>query len=193
MSKRRQSLMEFMEDRKLVRRGSAVPLEEFRRQVENGALLRDMESAAQRINDAAGSLLIDVQSYLWPEPLVRSFSLHRNGEEYSMQLELWSDGLVLTFLSRKGKGIRILNRILPWMMAQWAGLHEINIVVKSSSPLQPDLVSARDIESWFMYLLSAFDGSHAPTLPKDHPDAREARGVLGGVGRRGNLAVDEIS
>jgi hypothetical protein len=192
MSKRRVSLMEFMENQNLVQKEPALPLEDLRKEIEAGALLKDLERTAGVINQAAGSLLIDVQSYLWPEPLIRSFSVQKKREEFVMQLELWDGRPALTFILRKARET-LLSRFLPWVITHWLGLHEIEVAVKSSSVLNVDLVTSRDIEGWFIYLLSGFDRSLLPTVPGPGKDGRSSEVAAREISSREPLIADEIS
>lgn len=192
MNKRRPSLMEFMEKQNLVQKEPSKPLEDLRKEIEAGSLLKDMERTAGVINQAAGSLLIDAQSYLWPEPLIRSFSVQKKREEYVMQLELWEGQPALTFLLRKARET-LLSRFLPWVITHWLGLHEIEVIIKSSSALNADLVTSRDIEGWFIYLLSGFDRSLLPTVPGPGTDGRGSEARAREISPREPLIADEIS
>lgn len=192
MSKRRLSLMEFMEDQNLVQKAPSLPLEDLRKEIEASALLKDMESTAGVINQAAGSLLIDVQSYLWPEPLIRSFSVQKKREEYVMQLEVWGGQPALTFVVRKARET-LFSRFLPWVLTHWLGLHEVEVNVKSSSILNVDLVASRDIEAWFIYLLSGFDRSLLPTVPGSGTDGHGSEAPARKISSREPLIADEIS
>lgn len=192
MNKRRMSLMEYLEDQNLLQKDSALPLEEMRREVEASVLLKNMEGTAGKINQAAGSLLIDVQSYLWPEPLIRSFSVQKKREEFVMQVELWDGRPALTFVLRKARET-MLSRFLPWVITHWFGLQEVEVAVKSSSPLNVDLITSRDIEAWFIYLLSGFDRSLVPKVPGPDDDGRGSEARVHGLRPRERLVADEIS
>lgn len=190
MNKRRPSLREFMEDQNLLQKDPALPLEDHRRAFESSPLIKDMESTAGLINEAAGSLLIDVQSFLWPEPLIRSFSHSKKSEEYVMQVELWDGRPTLTFVVRKARET-VLSRFLPWVITHWLGLHEIEVIVKSSTVLGVDLVTSRDVEGWFVYLLSGFDRSLLPAVPDAAGRGAEVRARE--INPRERLVADEIS
>lgn len=192
MNKRRMSLMEYMEDQNLLQKEPVLPLEDLRKEVEACALLKDMESTAAKINQAAGSLLIDVQSYLWPEPVVRSFSVQKKGEEFVMQLELWDGQPALTFLLRKARETA-LSRFLPWVFTHWLGLNEVEVAIKSSSELGLNLVTSRNIEAWFIYLLSGFERSLLPTVPGPRSDSRGSEAPVQSMPARERLIADEIS
>lgn len=192
MNKRRMSLMEYMEDQKLVQKDPILPLEDLRREVEACRLLKDMESTAGKINQAAGSLLIDVQSYLWPEPVIRSFSVQKKREEFVMQIELWDGQPALTFLLRKARE-NACSRFLPWVFTYWLGLNEVEVAVKSSSELGVDLVASRDIEAWFIYLLSGFERSLLPTVPGPNADGQGSEAPIRNLHTRERLVIDETS
>jgi hypothetical protein len=103
MTRRRTSLWEFVENH-------FVEKENYARQ----ALLRDrlarsellimMDRVAQTVNTKAGTLLIEAQPYLAPEPLVRSFGFRKDDTEYLLQLESWVSGPTVVFLTRNWRG-----------------------------------------------------------------------------------------
>jgi len=78
MTRRTPSLWQFLEHNVKGRdsgRYSAI----FREQLDRSELLATMGRIADTVNFKAGELLIDVQSYLPPEALVRSFCLRGHG------------------------------------------------------------------------------------------------------------------
>jgi hypothetical protein len=174
MTKRRPSLMEFMREQNLLHNPTQVPLERLRREIEESVFVRDLERTARTINKAAGSLLIDVQSYLWPEPLIRTFCVEKDREEYMMHVALRNGQLALSFLSHRKRGT-VLSRYLPWVFAHWLGLHEVEVIVKSSLMVNRDAVSTGQMESWFVYLLSGFDAALAPGMDLTQPAAKSAQ------------------
>ena len=185
MSKRRLSLDKYMQDQRLVRVERKISHEEYRREIENSDFIAELEHTADGINQSAGTLVVDVHSYLPPEPLIRSFSVHQGREEYSMQVEVWHKRLVLTFVLRREKA-NLFAQFLPWIFAHWMGLHETEMSVAFSSRVEANLVTSRDVEAWFIYLLSGFDGKHTPVIPALREEAR-ARKVRSGS----SLALDE--
>ncbi len=184
--------MEFMKEQNLVDCQTSMPREQLRREVEGGALVQDLERVAKSINQAAGGLLIDVQAYLWPEPLIRSFATQKRGEEYIMQLEMWSDQLVLTFLSHRVRG-SVVSRYFPWVFARWLGLHDLEVVVKSTTPFDRGRVTMRDVESWFVYLLSGYDGSFAPIIPGGTSRALGAGSRVTEMSLREHMVINKVS
>jgi hypothetical protein len=188
MSKRRPSLMEFMRDKNMIGHQPYASQEDLRRQVEGGELVRDLEQTAKQINQAAGTLMIDAHSFLWPEPLVRSFALQKGREEHRMQLELWNDQLVLRFVTHRARA-SAFSRYLPWVFAHWFGFHEVDVIMISATYISAGRVQTRDIESWFVYLLSGFERALAPAFEQD--EERELVGTrVRDVGVRKALALD---
>jgi hypothetical protein len=188
MSKHRPSLMEFMRDKNMIGHQPSASQEDLRRQIESGELVRDLERTAKQINQAAGTLMIDAHSFLWPEPLVRSFALQKGREEHRMQLELWNDRLVLRFVTHRARA-SAFSRYLPWVFAHWFGFHEVDITMNSSTHISAERVHARDVESWFVYLLSGFDRALIPAFATD--EERELVGArVSDVGVRKALALD---
>lgn len=103
-----------------------------------------------------------------------------------MQLEVWHKRLVLTFVLRREK-TNALAQLLPWIFAHWMGLHETVMSVAFSSRVDANVVTSRDVEAWFIYLLSGFDSSHTPVIPAQREQARARK-----VGSASGLALDEI-
>jgi hypothetical protein len=195
MTKRRPSLMEFMRQQNLLQSPTQVPLETLRKQIEESVFVRNLEQTARAINKAAGSLLVDTQSYLWPEPLIRTFGVQKNREEHVMQLVLTNGQLVLAFLSHRPRGT-VLSRYLPWVFAHWLGLHEVDVIVKCSGAVAAEAVTTGQIESWFVYLLSGLDGSLAPVIASAQPEGKSAAASelsLGSLDRRKTLAMEKVS
>ena len=137
----------------------------FREQLNQSELLTTMQRIAGTVNDKAGELLIDVQSYLPPEALVLSFTFHRNGRDYVLQLESWGPRPTVVFLTQKWRGPVLLNSF-GWIYRLF-GLEEYVIEVKYRSLFRAEQVSEADVERWFAYLISAFDRALAPSAPPD--------------------------
>jgi hypothetical protein len=137
----------------------------FREQLNQSELLTTMKHVAGTVNDKAGELLIDVQSYLPPEALVLSFTFHREGQDYVLQLESWGPRPTVVFLTRKWRS-RVLVSSFGWICRLF-GVEEYVIDVKYSSLFRAEQVTEADVERWFTYLISAFDRALAPSFPRD--------------------------
>jgi len=184
--------MEFLEDRHLVQKEPDLPLFEIRKAVEAGEFLKILDRTAKTINSTAGSLLIDAQSYLWPEPLIRSFAVQKGREEFVMQIELWEGCPTLSFIVRRARET-FLSRFLPWVITHWLGLHEMEIVVKSAYTFDTARVTSRNVDDWFIYLLSGFERSLLPAFPGTRPADRASESAAKAVEARDPVIADEFS
>ena len=159
MGHRPPSLWNYLE-RHLAGRESGAHLALLREQLDKSELLVMMEHIADEVNRRSRNLVIDVQSYLPPEPLVRSFSFRKGDKDYILQLESWGPNPTLVFLMRNWKGPLAL-RAFGWIYRLF-GLDENGIGVKFSSPLQAEEVTQADVDKWFIYLISGFDRAFMP-------------------------------
>jgi hypothetical protein len=164
MSRRPLSLWDFLE-RHFARRKNDAYLASLREQLDRSELLLTMEGVADAINEKAGDLLIEVQSYLPPEALVRSFSFRKADKDYILQLESWGPRPTLVFLMRQWRGPLFLSSF-GWIYRLF-GVEEYVIDVTFSSLLRAEDVSEADVEGWFIYLISEFDHAFVPSVPKD--------------------------
>jgi hypothetical protein len=190
MSKRRRSLMEFMRDKNLLGQQPGASQEDLRRETENGALVCEIEGTAKVVKQAAGALMVDMHSFLWPEPLVRSFPVQKGREEHRMQLELWNEKLILRFLTHWAHGT-IMACYLPRVLAHWMGLHEVEVTMNWAACVSPERVHAREVEGWFVYLLSGFDRAMKPTFSSE-PEKELVGAAVGEVSVRKALAIEEV-
>lgn len=158
------SLWQFL-DRHVIAKDSGQQMVRFREQLDESELLVTMARIADAVNSRAGNLLIDVQSYLPPEALVRSFCFSKEGQDYVLQLESWGPKPTVVFLARKWRRLLFLNA-LEWFY-RCLGVEEYVIEVKFSSLFRPEQVTEADVENWFTYLISEFDRAFAPTVPQD--------------------------
>lgn len=159
MGRRPPSLWSYSE-RHLARREKNAQLALLREQLDKSELLVLMEHIAEEVNARAGDLVIEVQSYLPPEPLVRSFSFRKGDKDYILQLESWGSNPTLVFLMRNWSGPLALSA-LGWIYRLF-GLDEYGVGVKFTSSLQAQEVTEADVETWFIYLISGFDRDFVP-------------------------------
>jgi hypothetical protein len=76
------SLRSVLEDLQLTRKDDVDISAAFRAQLEKSELLENMQRISDLVNTEAGTLVIDVQSYLSPEVIVRSFTFKKGQDEY---------------------------------------------------------------------------------------------------------------
>jgi hypothetical protein len=164
MSRRTPSLWQFLEQ-SAMGRDSDRNLVLFREQLDRSELLATMGRVADAVNAKAGELLIDVQSYLPPEALVRSFWFHRQGQDYVLQLESWGPQPTVVFLTRKWRSLLFPN-FLSWFY-YLLGMEESVVDVRYSSLFRAERITEADVEKWFTYLISGFDRAFAPSIPQD--------------------------
>lgn len=164
MSRRAPSLWQFLEHH-VNDRDSGRHLALFREQLDQSDLLTTMERIADTVNEKARELLIDVQSYLPPEALVRSFSFHKGDQDYVLQLESWGPTPTMVFLRRKWRDPRLLKSF-GWIYRLF-GVEEYVIEVSYSSLFRAEQVTEVDVERWFTYLISGFDRVFAPSVPQN--------------------------
>jgi hypothetical protein len=163
MSDPRSLLWKYIEERGLVGTRASVPLAALREQLDQSRLLSTMEQLSSEINLKADKLVIEVQSFLPPEPVVRSFTFQRGNQEFVMQVEIWDTKPTLVFLVRKWQGA-FFRRYFGWIY-RFLGLDGFVVEVKFSALFDAADVSEVDEEKWFIYLLSGLDGPYTPTIP----------------------------
>lgn len=162
MSRRPPSLWEFL-DHVLAEKENDAHQVLLREGLARSELLTMMDRIADMVNAKAGELLIDAQSYLAPEALVRSFSFRKADTEYVLQLESWGSEPTLVFLVRRWRG-RLFLTWLGWIYRLF-GADECVIDVKIRSQFRPNDVTEADVERWFTYLISGFDRAFLPSVP----------------------------
>jgi hypothetical protein len=164
MTRRAPSLWQFL-GHYVNSRNNSRYLALFHEQSDQSELLTTMVRIAEAVNEKAGDLMIDVQSYLPPQALVRSFSFHKDGQDYILQLESLGPTPTLVFLRRKWRGPLLLNSF-GWLYSL-LGIEEYVIDIGYSSLFQADLITELDVERWFTYLISGFDRAFAPSVPQE--------------------------
>jgi hypothetical protein len=159
MGRRQLSLWDFLEQH-LTRRENDAHLALLREQLDKSELLVMMERIANEVNKKARELVIDVQSYFPPEPLVRSFSFRKGHKDYILQVESWEPNPTLVFLMWKWRGPLFLSPF-GWICRLF-GVEEYVMDVKFRSPLRVEEVTEAEVEKWFIYLISGFDRVSVP-------------------------------
>jgi hypothetical protein len=163
MNDPRRLLWKYVEERGLVEKRQALPLAALREQLDTSALVSSMEQLSSELNREADRLVVEVQSYLPPEPVVRSFTFQRGHEEFVMQVEIWDTKPTLVFLVRKWRGA-LFRHYFGWIY-RTLGLDGFVVEVKFSALFDVADVGEIEQEKWFVYLLSGLDGRYRPTIP----------------------------
>lgn len=176
MSDQRVSIREFLEDMHLVHKDDASFLDDARKQLEKSQLMEFMESICAEINREAGMMLVERQSYLPPEALVRSFTFTKGREEFVMQVEVWGPKPTLVFFRRMWREIPS-NVLLRWVYDA-ARVESVVTEIKFASQIEHLNVATSEVERWFFYLLSGLRRAFAPSaaIPRNLVEDRPGRG-----------------
>lgn len=162
MNERCPSLKSALEELELARNEAGATSVAFRDQLERSELFEMMRRVCQLINTAAGTLIIDVQSYLAPEVIVRSFTLKKGRDEYVMQIELVGSRTQVVFLTQKHpSGFSRFAGLIYGLL----GAEKSDVNVKLAFVIRPEGVRERDVEEWFTYLLTGLNRRFTPSAP----------------------------
>ena len=155
-------LLKFLQERQLVPLDESTTIERGRKRVEESGLLSIMMETCASINRLVGRTIIDVHSFLPPDPILCCFIFVEDGTEYFMRLELQGETPTLVFVERKWRDT-VTNDFVRWAH-RLAEVEPVTINVKLVHELHDLRVSAEHAREWFMYLVSGMDRSHAPTF-----------------------------
>jgi hypothetical protein len=156
------SLAEFLRERQLTTVDNSAAVEKGREIVEKSALLPLMFETCTAINTMAGETIVDVQSFLPPEPILCCFIYEEGGTEYVMTLELQGATPFLVFSERRWRDT-MTNSFIRWLRPI-AGTEPITINTKLVHALQDVGVSAQQVRKCFMYLISGMERSQTPSF-----------------------------
>jgi hypothetical protein len=140
-----------------------------RERLEQSKLIELFGSICSDINVGAGELVVESQSYLPPQAILRSFVLVNGNAEYVMQIEVLKSGPIVTFLARQWRDssrnlyVRLLYR--PGM------LEPFSIRFKFACSVDEDKLTREEAEKWFRYLLSGLKDKSKPDK-QSGPDLR---------------------
>jgi hypothetical protein len=134
--------------------------ERGRERVERSGLLRTMMETCAAVNGLAGRTIVDVHSFLPPEPILCCFIYVEHGTEYLLRLELQGETPTLIFAERKWRDT-LTNDFVRWAY-RLAEIEPITITNKLVQEIHEDTVSPEQVRKWFFYLLSGLDRSYAP-------------------------------
>jgi len=155
-------LRSVLEELHLTRRDEVATSEAYRVRLEKSGLLEMMQRISSLINVQAGMLLIDVQSYLPPQVIVRSFTFRKGHDEHVMQVELVGAKTSVVFFAQERQSA--FSRFTAWMCALF-GVEKAEVDIRLAFEIQPDEVTQSDVEKWFVYLLWGLKRAFMPPAP----------------------------
>ena len=156
------SLMEFLRERQLITTDETCEVERAREHVEKSGLVQMMIETCALINKLAGRTIVDVHSFLPPEPILCCFIFVEDGSEYFMRLELQGAIPTLTFAERKWRDT-VTNDFVRWAH-RLADIEPVTITLKLVHEFQEVHVSPEQVREWFIYLVSCMDRSRTPSF-----------------------------
>jgi hypothetical protein len=156
------SLAEFLSERHLLTADDTYGIEQARGRVEASGIVNMMLETCVSINKMAGKTIVDVHSFLPPEPILCCFIYVEGGTEYFMRLELQGATPTLSFAERKWRDT-VTNDFVRWMH-RIADIEPVTITVKLAHEFQDLGVSVEQVREWFKYLLSGLDRSYMPSF-----------------------------
>jgi len=158
---RRATLWDFLEEKHLTPKVNATQLAQLRSHLERSPVLDKLRETAAEINRKVDSVVIEVHTYLPPEPMVSSFTYTDGNVEYIMQLEVCGSKPSLVFVIRKWR-TGFSARIVDWTYSLFdADMSSIQI--KAVAAIDPEALTKEDAESCFIYLLSGMRRSDFPS------------------------------
>lgn len=156
------SLGEFLSKRKLIASDDYLGVQRAREQVEASGVVALMMETCATINRIAGETIVDMHSFLPPEPILCCFIYGENGTDYFMRLELQGATPTLSFAERKCRDT-YSNDFVRWVH-RLADIEPVTITVKLEHEFQEVRVSIEQVREWFKYLVSGLDRSYMPTF-----------------------------
>jgi hypothetical protein len=156
------SLAEFLRERQLIPADDSYSLERGRERVEKSGLLPMMQETCAAINRLMGRSIIDVHTFLPPEPTLCCFIFVEGGTEYLMRLEMRGATPLPVFVERNCRDT-VTNDFVRWAH-RLAEIEPVTISVRLVHELQDLHVSSEQVRKWFMYLISGMERSHAPSF-----------------------------
>lgn len=163
LRERQSSLWKLLSDSDVLTKTGSLPLCVHRAYLEDSDLIAALQRLSDAVNEHAGNQVIEVQSGLRHEPLVRSFSFGSGNADHIMQIELWGAQPTLVFLTRKWHAPYLL-RPLAWLYSL-LGFEAFAVEVKFTAMFEPGEIKIRDVEQWFLYLLSGLHPDSTPSFP----------------------------
>jgi hypothetical protein len=156
------SLAEFLNARHLIIADDYLGIEQARERVEASGIVNMMIETCTTINGMVGRTIVDMHSFLSPEPIFCCFIYVENGAEYFIRLELQGTIPTLSFSQRKCRDT-VSNDFLRWVY-RLADIEPVTITVKLVHEFQDVCVSVEQVREWFKYLVSGLDRSCMPSF-----------------------------
>jgi hypothetical protein len=156
------SLAEFLNERNLIIPDEYLEIERARERVEASGIVSMMIETCATINGMVGRTIVDMHSFLPPEPILCCFIFAEEGTEYFMRLELQGTIPTLSFSERKCRDA-VSNDFVRWVH-RLADIEPVTITVKLVHEFQEVRVSAEQVRVWFKYLISGLDRSYMPSF-----------------------------
>jgi hypothetical protein len=156
------SLAQFLKERQLIPEDDHYAVERGRERVERSGLLPMMLETCAEINALVGRTIVDVHSFLPPDPILCCFIFVEDGTEYLIRLELQGEIPTLIFSERKWRDT-VTNDFVRWAH-RIAEIEPVTISIKLVHEFHDIRVSAERVRDWFIYLVSGMDRSHTPSF-----------------------------
>jgi hypothetical protein len=156
----------------------ALPRSEARERLEQSKLIELAGAICSDINVRAGELIVESQSYLPPQAILRSFVFVSGSAEHVMRIKLGISGPVVSFFTRKWRDsspnpcVRLLYRL--------GALESVRVRFKFTRSIDEDRLTREEMETWFRYLLSGLRPKFRPSKrsgfgPRSDPSERAAQ------------------
>jgi hypothetical protein len=156
------SLTKFLKERQLIAVDETCEVDQARERVEKSGVVQLMNETCTLVNKLAGRTIVDVHSFLPPEPIICCFIFAEESAEYFMRLELQGTIPTLTFAERKWRDT-VTNDFVRWAY-RLADIEPVTITVKLVHEFRDIRVAPEQVREWFMYLVSSMDRSHTPSF-----------------------------
>jgi len=137
-------------------------IEQARQWVEASGIINMMVETCKIINGMVGRTIVDMHSFLPPEPILCCFIYIEGGSEYFMRLEMRGAIPTLNFSERKCRDA-VSNDFVRWVH-RLADIEPVTITVKLVHEFQEINVSVDQVREWFKYLVSGLDRSYMPSF-----------------------------
>jgi hypothetical protein len=137
-------------------------IERARERVEASGIVNMMIETCKTINGMVGRTIVDMHSFLPPEPILCCFIYPENGTDYFMRLELQGTLPTLSFSERKCRDT-VSNDFVRWVH-RLADVDPVIITVKLVHEFEEVRASAEQVQLWFKYLISGLDRSYIPSF-----------------------------
>ncbi len=156
------SLAEFLNARHLIIADDYLGIEQARERVEASGIVNMMFETCATINGMVGRTIVDMHSFLPPEPILCCFIYVEEGTEYFIRLEMQGAIPTLSFSERKCRDT-VSNDFVRWVH-RLADIEPVTITVKLVHEFQEFHVSVEQVREWFKYLVSGLDRSYIPSF-----------------------------